>query len=160
MVEYSEMKRIASKFWKRVDRKDPEECWPWTSHRDADGYGQVQFRLDGSKMKHRAHLVALCLEVEKDIPQDVVVRHSCDNPPCANPSHLLTGGHADNVADRDRRGRTAKGEQNGRAKINVQQVENLRTNYKKYVRDKANELGVSEKLVRDVHQGKIWKHLE
>ena len=39
-----------------------------------------------------------------------VVRHACDNPPCCNPLHLLGGTHADNVADKVRRGRVPRGE--------------------------------------------------
>lgn len=37
-----------------------------------------------------------------------VIRHSCDNPRCINPSHLLIGTRADNNRDRAMRGRSAK----------------------------------------------------
>jgi len=35
-----------------------------------------------------------------------VVRHTCDNIKCINPSHLLGGTHLDNMNDRSKRGRT------------------------------------------------------
>lgn len=38
----------------------------------------------------------------------VVVRHTCDNPRCINPEHLITGTSADNNKDRAMRGRSAK----------------------------------------------------
>jgi hypothetical protein len=37
-----------------------------------------------------------------------VVRHTCDNPRCINPLHLLIGTRADNNRDRAERGRSAK----------------------------------------------------
>jgi hypothetical protein len=42
------------------------------------------------------------------IAEGVVIRHSCDNRPCCEPLHLLSGTHADNVQDRVARGRTAR----------------------------------------------------
>lgn len=38
----------------------------------------------------------------------VVVRHTCDNPRCINPDHLIGGTKADNNRDRVVRGRSAK----------------------------------------------------
>ena len=39
------------------------------------------------------------------IPDGLVVRHKCDNPPCINPAHLEIGTQADNIADAFARGR-------------------------------------------------------
>lgn len=39
------------------------------------------------------------------IPAGLVIRHKCDNPPCVNVDHLELGTVADNVRDRDQRGR-------------------------------------------------------
>ena len=51
-----------------------------------------------------------------------VLRHTCDNKWCINPSHLIEGTHADNVKDRVDRDRSACGEYNGRSKLTNEAV--------------------------------------
>lgn len=71
----------------------PNACWPWMKARNEHGYGIM--RVAGKNV--RAHRVARFMG--RDPGPHVKVRHSCDNPPCCNPLHLLTGTQADNVAD-------------------------------------------------------------
>lgn len=84
-------------------------CSVWTGWKDRDGYGLFQFRHEGRKYKVRAHRAAL-FYAGRDPGE--VTRHSCDEPDCVNPEHLFAGTHADNVADRVSRGRSATGERN------------------------------------------------
>ena len=47
--------------------------------------------------------------VNPDTPIDgYVIRHSCDNPKCINPAHLLIGSVKDNILDMDLRNRRYK----------------------------------------------------
>ena len=60
-----------------------------------------------------------------------VVRHTCDNPRCINPKHLLLGTVQDNIDDMVARGRNrgASGERNSMAKLTDEQVRVIRSMY-------------------------------
>ena len=92
------------RFWSKVDKAGPGDCWEWQAARIPDGYGH--FYLDGRLIL--AHRVALSWAQGVDIPgPEVKALHSCDNPPCVNPAHLRWGSDADNYRDMKDRGREA-----------------------------------------------------
>lgn len=64
-------------------------------------YGVV--RHDGGRQT-AAHRASYMVH-HGPIPEGMVVRHSCDNPPCVNPDHLSIGTYADNERDKIERGR-------------------------------------------------------
>lgn len=71
------------------------------------GYGKWPTRThaSGSRKAHRV----IWYEIYGPIPARLVVRHTCDTPPCVNPEHLIVGTHKDNSADRRDRGRYRNG---------------------------------------------------
>lgn len=73
----------AVRFWEKVDRRGPDECWPWTGQANQLGYGQ--FRV-GDKML-RAHRFAYEATIGV-IPQRLVIDHLCGVRACVNPRHL------------------------------------------------------------------------
>lgn len=112
------------RFWSKVDRRGVEECWPWTAgcFKDRGGYGA--FWLNGRLWK--AQRVAW-LFTNGPIPEGLEVLHRCDNPQCCNPAHLWLGTSLENQRDKFEKGRHCYGERNGRAKITVQDVQEIRT---------------------------------
>lgn len=94
---------LRARFWSYVEKQGPGECWPWRGGLFTNGYGQ--FRL--GKRKIKAHRAAYEL-THGPIPNGLIGRHTCDNPPCCNPAHVATGTHADNSRDRVERGRSAR----------------------------------------------------
>lgn len=144
---------IEARFWAKVDKRGPDECWPWTGSSDQHGYGQIW--LDG-KMPRATH-ISLSLD-GKPRPGDADALHSCDNPPCVNPSHLRWGTALDNVADARNRGRIARGESNGQCKITETDVVAIR-NASGLHREIALAFGVSAHLVSLIRRRKRWAHV-
>ena len=82
-------------------------CLEWTGYLTPKGYGSLGVgpnRRDMATMM--AHRVAWAIANRTVPPSDRVVMHSCDNPRCINPQHLLLGTHLENNQDRHRKGRT------------------------------------------------------
>lgn len=99
-VAAAKSERAASNFWNRIERGPDDACWVWRGALVSTGYGQT--RWYGRQVP--AHRVAYEL-VKGPIPDGHLIRHTCDNPPCCNPAHLLPGTPLDNARDRTERGR-------------------------------------------------------
>lgn len=81
-------------------------CWEWTGNCDPRrGYG----RLSINNRTYYAHRVAYFISYGED-PEQLLVRHKCNNPPCCNPEHLELGTHEDNSRDMILAGRSQKGD--------------------------------------------------
>lgn len=117
--------------WSKVERRGPDECWPWKGFRNAQGYGRTWIKDKG----YYAHRVIFCLANPGVIDLSAPVRgewgdvrHSCDNPPCCNPKHLLVGTHQDNMDDKMERGRQVyfKSTESPRARLTEEEVKEIR----------------------------------
>lgn len=78
-------------------------CWLWVGGRHHKQYGYAQ--LIGARRHTMAHRVAYMLATGAPIPAGMMVRHTCDVPPCVFPGHLILGTAADNARDMVTRGR-------------------------------------------------------
>lgn len=71
-------------------------CLEYQGIRHQHGYGQI-CPGRGPIRVHRAILESL----HGPVPDGLGVCHSCDNPPCCEPTYLLLGTQKDNAANRD-----------------------------------------------------------
>lgn len=154
---------LAERFWEKVDRRGPDECWPWTAGtNNSRGYGKI---ASGPGIIPRAllsHRAAYELQVGP-VPEGQCVLHECDNPPCCNPRHLFLGTRQDNVEDMVNKGRQrgASGESNARSKLTPYKVEEIRRTYIKGspvfgAAAQARKHGVTPTAIRHIIRGVNW----
>jgi HNH endonuclease/NUMOD3 motif len=100
---------ILARFRERVIEREEEECWEWIAGKQKDGYGAIRVtrRSDGKSVKLQAHRLSYMIYVG-DIPINLLVLHSCDNPSCCNPLHLWIGNDRDNMQDKMAKGRSGQ----------------------------------------------------
>lgn len=123
-------------------------CWEFSGWTDPDGYGSIT--VNGAP--YRAHRASHELWVGP-IPAGHVVRHTCDQRMCINPSHLLTGMPADNTRDAVERQRMANGERHGMHKLRDDEVNDMRHEYARggiTQRELARRYGCSQSQVNNV----------
>lgn len=133
----------------------PSGCWEWQGYRRKPwGYGEIgRGRTgEGNIKTHRA-----AWEVTHGpIPDGLSVLHSCDNPPCCNPSHLHLGTPADNVRDAVERGRVARGVSLPQTKLTNSEIDAIRQLYADGHSQSAiaRLFGISQPYVSEVVNGK------
>lgn len=89
---------LLERFLSKVDKTD--KCWLWTGAKNKQGYGSLKI----SGRQCRANRISYQL-FNGDIPNGHFVMHTCDNPACVNPAHLITGSPKENTQDMFKKGR-------------------------------------------------------
>lgn len=147
------------RFWAKVDRRGPNECWLWTGALNEHGYGMFNAEGRHCGPAVRAHRFVLGL-LDPRFAQ-LIVRHSCDNPPRVNPAHLSTGSMKDNSADMVTRDRHARGSRCAQAKLTEPEVAEIlrRVALGELHRALAEEFGVSRSTISRITARKGWKHV-
>ncbi len=130
-------------------------CWRIVSHApNSSGYVQLE---RGGKVEP-AHRVSYRTFIG-GIPEGLRVLHKCDVRDCINPKHLFLGTNSDNSRDMTSKGRQARGQKNGRAKLTKNQVLEIRANERLTRKELANKYGVSQSNIDYILTGQSWKHL-
>lgn len=150
---------IEARFWEKVKRGAPDQCWDWQASTAIKSYGR--FKIASHESRH-ANRVAWTIANDRE-PGDLLIRHTCDRPACCNPAHLEVGTHADNCNDKMQRGRWRGGDQtgakNGHAMLTVEQVGLIVTRIRSGWNNMAiaRDLPVGHSLVSRIRTGRSWQ---
>lgn len=146
------------RFWAKVDRRGPRECWLWTGALNEAGYGVLRpaGQRSGPGVKaHRYSAELAGMQIDGKF-----VLHSCDTPACVNPAHLRPGTAADNCRDMFERRREPRGERRSKNLTDAKVIEiRQRRAAGEMQKDLAAEFGVSRTNIHHIVRGKTWTHL-
>lgn len=137
---------------------DDNECWIWNGSKahKRGGYGQIS---NGRNNVLKAHRVSYEY-FNGEIPNGLIVRHICDNPPCINPKHLLVGTTKDNARDAIERSRAThqvmSGEMCPASKLTWEQVLEIRSSKESYGK-LSKKYNVSKTAIANIIKNKVWK---
>ncbi len=153
--------------WKKVAIAGPDECWNWLGGL-SNGYGRIDISGVPGVYAHRvAYLsanpgsITLC----DDGTKEKCVLHRCDNTRCCNPSHLFLGSHAENMKDKQQKGRSkiwACSTESPRAKLSKEDIFFIRIQ-KKYgatLNALALLYDVHRSTISSVMYGRTYKDVE
>lgn len=138
-----------NKFFESVRVRGRSECWEWQGSRLPKGYGRFspEYRVD-----FLTHRFSWELHTGRRIRAGGVIRHTCDNPPCVNPLHLVLATTAENQDDMARKWRS-------RSKLTEEQIREIRASSEPY-RALAERYGLkSHKTVSNIKQRRIFRHV-
>lgn len=149
---------LLESFWDYVDKSG--DCWMWRGSINAHGYGQFSIRgtRTGPRLAHR-----LAYELANGaIPDGLHICHRCDVTACVRPEHLFAGTRVDNMRDAVEKGRAARGNRHGIAKLTEAMVVEIKGRLRtgaEPMRVIASDYGVSTMIVLKIKRGELWTHV-
>jgi hypothetical protein len=151
------------RFWSKVDIGSADECWEWNGPISNCGYGN--FSVGGKRSpdfrQWAAHRYAWFITHGELLPE-LNVCHKCDNRRCVNPNHLFLGTNADNVRDKVKKQRQARGSKQGHSKIAETDISVIVRLYNdgKSQREIGEMVGLSQATISRILRRDLWTHVE
>ncbi len=153
-TQEQKIERIKLLYEKKVIRKSDNECWDWSGMIDDSGYASMKVHRKNEKASRMSWLMNF-----GEIPNGLLVCHTCDNRLCTNPKHLWLGTHQMNVTDMMSKGRHVV--TRGGAKLTEEQVKEIKKLLKEgiTVTEIAKTYNMKQSSISLIKLGKNWKHV-
>lgn len=146
---------LACSLWSRVEIRGADDCWEWTGFRRNAGYGELRWLT----VSYTASRLAWEIHNAQEAGA-MYVCHHCDNPACCNPRHLFLGTNADNMRDKEQKGRGTKppvryGAANNKTRLSASAVEEIRRAAVEYGNGAAlaRKFGIARNTVYRIQKG-------
>lgn len=138
-----------ARFWNNVNivpQSNSFQCWEWQAAKLPNGYGIASIGNGETMLAHR-----YVASLSSDITNQIVL-HTCDNPLCVRPDHLIVGTQQDNINDMIAKSRKY-------TKLSIQQVRDIRT--KSHTRKEyATKYSISLYTVGEIQRNQTWKWIK
>lgn len=137
---------------------DSDDCLKWPFITDGHGYGILS---DNGRLAPASRYVCEKVHGPPPTPEHQAA-HSCGkgHEACINPRHLSWKTRKENEQDKFKHGTAISGERNPNAELTDEDVREIRSlKGKMFQRDIAAKYGVSQPVISDILNGKMWKHL-
>lgn len=145
--KYTHKTSTEQRFWSKVAiTADDNQCWEWLAGKNAYGYG---FTKVG---KERIASRIAWSYPDYVIPKYGEIRHTCDNPSCCNPKHLILGTHLENMEDMRNKGRSLKGRVGKRRRLTKEQELEL---VKRYCNERISQVKLAKEY--DIAEYYVWR---
>lgn len=128
-------------------------CIEWPGYRNAQGYGRIN-RQCRVQFVHRWAWA----QTYGPIPEGMILRHRCDNPPCYRLDHLVLCSRRENTDDMVQKGRQAVGHRvHGRLTESDVRAIRRRAASGETRASLAAEFGTAHSNVSNIVNRKIWR---
>lgn len=114
-------------FHAKVERRGPDECWPWKGHCRDDGYGAVSLCWKGRISIQLAHRIAFFLRSgELVVSLNAIIQNTCGNRACCNPAHLVDRQPGEEVLVAKQKMRSGELPPSPHCKLTNEQIDEIR----------------------------------
>lgn len=160
-----------SDIWVRLLRRSSrvDECLVWYGCRNNRGYGLINVDREDGRGNVKVSVHRLSYELTYGpIPNGLFVCHSCDNPPCIEPSHLWIGTPRDNSRDASIKGHLSApfrpprlGSESPNPRLDETKVADVRRRLLAGEPQRliANLYGVKPSTISDIACRRTWTHI-
>jgi hypothetical protein len=144
-------------FEAKIFRVPESGCWLWMGALTSKGYGSVRINRR-SEIAHRISWENRYGQISDGLS----VLHRCDVRCCVNPAHLFLGTQQENISDMVSKGRNAKGERMGNARLvasDIHEMRSLRKSGLSYAKV-GKRVGISRSHAYAILRGFCWTHVK